>query len=88
MGAVVLNVTVTDPEPVTLGALKPQLLLRGRPVHEAEVKSTVLLYPVWPVMVSMSVPEPPCATATLVLLGAMEKSALTLTVMVEEELPL
>jgi hypothetical protein len=85
-GAVVLTVTVVLPLPVTLSGLNEQVVRLGRPEHDDDVKSTVLPYPVCPVMVRMFVMEPPCATETLAVVGANVKSALMLTMTGEEEL--
>lgn len=85
-GAVVLTVTVVLPLPVTLTGLNEQVVRLGRPEHDDDVKSTVLPYPVWPVMVIIFVMEPPCATETLAVEGANVKSALMVTLTGEEEL--
>jgi len=78
-GAVVRIVSVVDPVPVTEVGLKLQLLSAGKPVHEELLKSIVLAYPAWPVMVNVTVPEPPLFTISDPLLAEKLKSACTLT---------
>jgi len=43
VGAVVLSLTVVLPVPVILAGLKEHVVNVGRPVHEVELKFTVLL---------------------------------------------
>lgn len=87
-GAVVRIVSVVEPLPVSEAGLKLQVLSRGNPEHEVDVKLTVPLYPDWPATVSMAVPLPP--GLAIVIDGVAEakaKSACTVTTTAEEVEP-
>src|SRR2546427_741728 len=84
VGPVVVTVSVVVPLPVTEYGLKPHLLSRGRPAQDAHVKLIVLLYPVCPVIVSVSVPEPPGLVLIEGALPEKAKSGCTVTVIAAE----
>jgi hypothetical protein len=83
-GAVVLMVRTVVPLPTTEGGAKLHELSAGRPVHEVTAKLMVLLYPVWPAMVNVVVPEEPRDTVMGAVVGVKSKSATAVTVMAAE----